>query len=136
MKVIWTEDENNDIYIGKIVDPWACCNMTLNIYDEDDVLVYVIDGSCCQCGLFCRLPCGPCEKVEFPIYEPAKGGGERRRVGQIDKVWGGCFKEMLTDASKYVCRFPVEADGKKRALILCAALFLDYRFFEEKQNNQ
>jgi len=44
-------------YIGKIVSPFNCCALGLEIYDEDDKYKYYIFGNFFQLGILCKCPC-------------------------------------------------------------------------------
>jgi hypothetical protein len=43
---------------------------------------------------------------------------------------------MLGDSDDFSVVFPTDANKEDRALLMCATLFLDYRYFEEKGQNQ
>lgn len=72
MRVYYTEESlknwdggvlkgtDQDLYLGKVHDPYHCCNLTLETFDDENKKDYYISGSCCQCGLYCHWPCGPC----------------------------------------------------------------------------
>merc|ERR1712178_11183 len=67
--------------VGSIQDPFACCDLTFNINDPIGDPALKATGGCCQWGLCCPLPCGPCSRVSFPITD-AKTGSE---VGHVEK---------------------------------------------------
>ena len=47
--------------IGKIVQPFQCCNIVLELKDPYDKTILTIDGPCCQCGIwFPTMPCDQC----------------------------------------------------------------------------
>ena len=73
---------NEESFIGKLKDPWHMCNYTVKIYEgQHDDYDYYINGSCCQCGFHCHMPCGPCKEIRFQIND--EKGNE---VGEIKKV--------------------------------------------------
>ena len=40
---------------------------------------------------------------------------------------------MFTNADSYTADFPADADWESKALLLAATVFIDYRYFEEKE---
>merc|ERR1712113_15299 len=48
-------DEASGQKIGSIRDPWACCDLTFTMRDEQDEDAIFIKGGCCQLGLFLSL---------------------------------------------------------------------------------
>ena len=121
---------DEDIYLGKVHDPWHCCNLTMEIFDEDNNKNYYISGSCCQCGLYCHWPCGPCERVVFKIFDM-----DNNEVGSIEKIWSSCVKELFSDADNFIANFPASSTWKQKALLLGATLMIDFRFFEKQKKN-
>lgn len=65
----------------------------------------------------------------FPLLDSSG-----RKVGQISKKWSGFMREMFTDADTFLIDF---GDGSwsssQRAVILAAAISVDFDFFEENQ---
>merc|ERR1719343_728793 len=57
--------------LGGIKDPCAIIptNMTFEIQDENGDAMYWAESGCCQWGICCPFPCGPCKTVEFPIKD-------------------------------------------------------------------
>lgn len=63
----------------------------------------------------------------FPIYNPK---GEIKR-GEITKKWQGLLKEGFTDADKFLVDFGHHGWSKEqKAVILAAAISIDFDFFE------
>ena len=60
---------DKDVLIGRVHDPFNCCDMTFNSFNAAGEKDYFIRGSCCQCGLCCHCPCGPCKRVTFTIFD-------------------------------------------------------------------
>lgn len=113
--------------IGTVTDAWTLCGYVYELVSLDQLESYSVRGSCCQCGLLCRCPCGPCEKVDFPIFDDKNDAA----VGCISKVWPGFCRAVLTDADSYCVTFPAEMSCSFKVLVLAAALFIDFRHFEE-----
>ena len=81
MEVFHTEN-GQDRYIGKVYDPCNFYNMQIETYDANENLQYTITGSCCQLGVWCRLPCEPCQTIDFHITD--NNGNE---TGFLQKVF-------------------------------------------------
>lgn len=124
--------------IGYVTDCWSLCNYVYDIRGvADQDTAYVIEGSCCQCGLCCKCPCGPCKKVDFGVFD-SKG---KTQLGNISKVWTGLARTLLTDADSYVVTFPADMTPNYKVLLIVSAILIDYSHFEESpadeaNNNQ
>lgn len=106
-------------YLGKIMNPWNCCNMELNVYDKNNIHKYNIKGKCCQWGFWCSKFCKSFQ-INFDVTTPS---GE---VLCHFKKTNGCF----TYNQNAVALFPRTTTSDEKALLLSAYLFLDYRYFE------
>lgn len=63
----------------------------------------------------------------FPITDPDNG----RELGHIAKKWSGFFKEAFSDADTFEIDFNHHGwTLAQRAVILCAAVLIDFDFFE------
>jgi len=129
LTVTYVEDGKNE-YIGKIRDPFSCCNIVLDVHDKDSNVKYNVDGSCCQIGMHCKGPFECCETIDFDIKIPS---GDT--VAGIQKKSPGCAKAAISNADNFSLNFPSGCTKEDKALLMCAVLFLDFRYFEEKQNN-
>ncbi|RCN41094.1 Scramblase [Ancylostoma caninum] len=105
--------------IGKVEQRGAFCASSFVIKDQDDQVIFQIDGPCCC------LMCG-CQDKEFPIDTPS---GDP--FGSITKEWGGCCKESFTDADRFCVSFPMSLDVKSKAVLLGAAFLVDFMEFEQ-----
>ena len=112
-------------FLGKVIDPFNCCNMEINTYDQNNTLKHKIYGSCCQLGTFCRCPCDPCQKFDFDV-KSASGD----ILSRLQKKSKGCLQSTFTDADNFCLSFPENAIAADKALLLSAVLFLDFRHFE------
>lgn len=125
-------DVNSGELIGSITDPFACCNLTFTVADGDGKDVLTANGGCCQWGLCCPLPCGPCAEVSFPI-EDADGGNE---VGELKKKVPGCCKFFLApDVDHFDVNFPGVSDPRHKVLLMGLAIFMDFRYFNDNPND-
>jgi len=122
-------EDGKDTYIGKVVNPWTCCNVQLDVYDAANVLKYKIEASCCQLGFHCHAPCESCQTIDFDIKSPS---GEV--VSTLQKRAPSCVAAMATNMENFLVHFPKNATKEDKALLMCATLFADYRFFEKKNN--
>jgi hypothetical protein len=130
LTVSFVEDGKNE-FIGKIVDPWTCCNIINEVYDKDNNLKYKVEGSCLQIGMHCKGPFECCESIDFEVKTPS---GDV--VSSIKKKSPGCLQAMVSDSDNFAVHFPANATKEDKALLMCVALFLDYRYFEEKGGAQ
>jgi len=123
--VTYNED-GKDIYLGKVVNPWTCCNVTLDIFDAAGAKKYVVEASCCQLGFHIKAPCESCQTIDFDIKSPS---GEV--VATLQKRSPGCAG-ALANLENFLIHFPKNATKEDKALLMAAVLFADYRFFEKK----
>lgn len=112
------------------------CDPTFHVYDGNDILRYIITGSCCQCGLMCtNNKCGKFSEVKFDIITP-----DGEKVGKIMKQRAN-GAEYITDADSYEVIFPKEASPRDKLLLTAVGLLIDYQYFEfdadkEKEKNE
>jgi len=110
--------------IGRVVDPCTCCAMTFHVHDAQGNDVVTADGGCCQWGICCPLPCGPCSKIDFDVL--TRG----RKVGHLQKKVPGCCKFFFaSDADNYHVDFGAVRDPYHKVLIMALAIFMDFRYF-------
>ena len=118
-------EEGKSTYLGKVVNPWSLCGLEFQIFDSNNNKIFKINGSCCQMGLYCAGPCSSCKVIDFEIRN---GGGGI--VSSIQKKIPGCCSSS-SDNDNFALTFPSASTKEQRALLLCAVLFLDSRYFEE-----
>lgn len=70
-----------------------------------------------------------CSTSEFRIYQE-RDDGERHKVGDITKKYGGCFRETCTDADEWAINFPLAMPITHKALVMAACFAIDFRYFE------
>lgn len=118
--------------IGSIIDPFAFCDLTFQIKDAAGEPVLKATGGCCQPGLICPLPCGPCSEVNFDIKDVAND----RLVGNIKKKVPSCCKFMFaSDVDNYYIEFGEVKDPKWKAMVMALSLFIDFRYFNDNKND-
>lgn len=72
---------------------------------------------------------GPCVRFCVAAFKIKSMDGQYR-VGAIKKKWNGVCREALTDADMFDINFPIDLDVKIKAVLLGAALLLDFMYFE------
>jgi hypothetical protein len=115
--------------LGRIKQPFTCCDPVFSTYDSTGIVKYTIHGDCCQCGLLCKNNfCGKLSEVTFNIYK----GNNIASVpcGSITKKVATAA-ELVTSADSYQVNFPPDANPQDKMLLIVAGLMIDYQFFEE-----
>ena len=60
-----------NVYAGKVVNPFFWCNMGVNVHDRTGNIKYLVEASCCQTGVLCQgFPCEACQTVYFDVKSP------------------------------------------------------------------
>lgn len=111
-------DGNNKL--GHIYDQFAWCNLTQNVYDKNNELLYKSDGNCCQLGLHC-FPC--LNTVEIPIFQKEK------QVSVINKDANG-IQECMLQHNQFSIKFPPGATLEQKKLLIGSAMLFDMVYFE------
>ena len=118
--------------LGKVKQPFTCCDPLFTIYDNAGTPKYYISADCCQCGLCCANNiCGKMSQAVFNIYGDA---ALTQQIGTIVKKVAS-FSEMITSADSYVINFPPNAQPNEKLLLIITGLMIDYQFFEEKASD-
>ena len=121
----------NGELVGKVKQPFSCCDPIFTIYDNAGTIRYYIYADCCQCGLCCSGPCAKMSEVTFNIYRDANMG---QPIGSIVKKIAN-FSELITSADSYQVNFPADARPNEKLLLIITGLMIDYQFFEERAGN-
>jgi len=120
-----------EMILGTIHDPCTCLALNFSVYDDDGNPVATADGGCCQWGMCCPFPCGPCAKVEFKLLD-----GNSNEVGMLTKKIPGFCKFFLSpDVDNYHVDFGDNVDAKTKALFLALAIFMDFQHFSDNSND-
>lgn len=132
MKVYLTEN-NQNAYIGKVVDPFDCCNHSFRVYGDSGDLRFVVEADCCQLGLMCQCPCDSCEKVVFNVWR-----GEKVREEQplLKLGTGSCCKNAWTTADNFSLPFPSNSTWQEKSLLLSLVMMIDYLMFEHSEEKK
>eukprot|EP00928_Gymnodinium_smaydae_P016657 TRINITY_DN16288_c0_g1_i1.p1 TRINITY_DN16288_c0_g1~~TRINITY_DN16288_c0_g1_i1.p1 ORF type:complete len:388 (-),score=74.48 TRINITY_DN16288_c0_g1_i1:324-1433(-) len=129
--VVNVTDVTSGQKIGSFQDPFACCDLTFRLRDANDNDVLKAAGGCCQWGLCCPLPCGPCAEVNFPIVDLSD-----QPVGHVQKKVPGCCKFCFApDVDNYKVDFGKVTDPQWKALLIGLTIFMDFRYFNENSND-
>eukprot|EP00746_Dinoflagellata_sp_MGD_P077770 gnl/MRDRNA2_/MRDRNA2_31163_c0_seq1.p1 gnl/MRDRNA2_/MRDRNA2_31163_c0~~gnl/MRDRNA2_/MRDRNA2_31163_c0_seq1.p1 ORF type:complete len:333 (-),score=52.98 gnl/MRDRNA2_/MRDRNA2_31163_c0_seq1:42-1040(-) len=112
--------------LGIIKHPWNFCDMTFSISDHFEQELLRARAGCCQSGILCPCPLGPCSEVSFSVTDPASG----RELASLRKQVPGCLKYCFAqDVNNYLVEFDKIEDPTQRALMVALALFIDFRYF-------
>jgi len=126
-----TDELNDGATIASITDPYACCDLTFTIRNADEEPILYVKGGCCQMGLFCPLPCGPCAEVNFSVEDP-----DGNEVAILHKKVPGCCKFFLApDVENYEIDFENLQTLEQRLSMIMLAIFIDFRYFNENSND-
>lgn len=123
-----------NIYAGKVVNPFYFCNLGVHVYDRTGNLKYMVEGSCCQCGVLCSpWPCESCQTVYFDVKSP-----DGTVLSTLTKRSQGCFRACFTNCDNFSVIFPPNASVEDKALLTATALLINYQYFEQtpQEKNQ
>ena len=124
----------NNQPLGRIKQPFTCCDPLFTTYDNTGVIRNTIHGDCCQCGLICKNNfCGKMSAVTFNIYTGSSIGSNP--VGSIVKRVATAA-ELITSADSYQINFPQQSTPTDKMLLIIAGLMIDYQFFEESASQK
>lgn len=116
--------------LAHMVDPFACCDITFRITGKEDEDAMKVKGGCCQWGLCCPLPCGPCSEVHFTAED--LDGNE---IGHITKKVPSMLKFLASpDVDNYHVDFAGISDPSMKVALMLVAVFIDFRYFSENAN--
>jgi len=124
LKVHSTES-GSPVYLGKVKNPFRCCELICEVFDSADLLKYYITGSLCQCGVLCEGPC--CQKAILEIRTP-----DQQQCGTLKRVPTSVLQNCLTTKANFAITFPVQATPIERALFIAAGIMIDFSYFEKK----
>ena len=128
--LIYDVQNNQKVFLGKIVDSWDCVNYSYTIYDAQDKVRFFIKASCCQLGFWCKCPCESCERIEFDLWS---GDKEKPEAPIVKKGTGSCIKNAFSLADNFFIQWPNPATWQDKVLLLGAVLMIDFMMFEEKE---
>ena len=120
--------------LGKIIETRTACDPILNIVDINNDVIYVIKTSCSNCGYCCRDQCcdnRKCASLEFIICD----GAQENNLGVIRKDHRS-GKKIKPDYDQLEVVFPPEASCQEKIMLMCAALVVEYLYFQNLTNSK
>lgn len=121
---------SNNQFLGRIVQPFQCCDPKFLLYNNDGLLRYMIHADCCQCGLCCANSC--CGKLSKAVFNIYKGADINTISGTIIKRPAKSGEELFTNADSYEIQFPInDITVEDKILLIVAGLMIDYQYFEQ-----
>merc|ERR1719408_108354 len=122
--VLFIHDGGSGELLGSLSDPCTCCNLVFMLRDGQGNDVLRADGGCCQWGLCCPMPCGPCATVEFPVSDARTV----QQVAHIQKKVPSCMTWCFaSDVDNYKIEFGGVQSPQYKALLMALAIFIDFR---------
>merc|ERR1719203_1862685 len=114
--------------VGSITDPCTCFSTVFHVRDQAGKEIFTADGGCCQPGLWCPCPVGPCAQVDFDIKDQRSG----QKVGHIRKQLPGVLSWLLApDVDNYTVDFGKVRDPTHKALLMSLAIYMDFRYWND-----
>ena len=100
-------------------------------YDSEDY--YRVRTSECgtSSGNNCCAPSCFNASYDLDVFD----AGERSVVARAANVWPGCNCAGATDRSNIILRFPRDADPKRRAALVAAAMLVEFAHFEWRKGD-
>lgn len=118
--------------LGSIRDPCTCFSTYFSVTDERGREVLTADGGCCQLGLWCPCPCGPCSVVNFDIADSQTG----QKVGSIQKRIPSPFVWLMApDVDNYAVDFGQVSNPSYKVLIMAMSMFMDFRYWNDNSRD-
>jgi len=113
-----------DHYLGKILEVPSFCHIhpSMEVIDAEGKKLFRVTGPTCSC--IC------CSNVDFPITDYNDGSD----VGNVEWIWRG-FKSVFTDSDVFTLEMPRNLELDKKALLIGAAMHVDFYYFEKKNDN-
>lgn len=128
-------DQTTNQKIGSFRDPCTCCSLKFHIRDASDNEVLLVDGGCCCCqpGIWCPWPCGPCAEVVFDVKDMTHHG----KIAEVKKRVPSCCTWLFApDVDNYHVSFGEVSNPQWKAILLALTIFMDFRYFNTNRNNE
>jgi hypothetical protein len=111
-------------FLGRVSEPFTCCDRDAEVYDASNNLIYRIEGDCCQIGFCCGSSAEKLVEIEFNILK------NKEIVGMMKKM-NASLGEYFSKADSYKIIFPKFASPEEKLLLIVAGLLIDYQNFEK-----
>jgi len=128
-------DAQTGMKIGTILEPFTLCSLKFEILNAQDQPTLNVEGSSCQPGLICPMPCDgvPCQLIDFPITDIATGSS----VAKIEKKWRwGDLCKCAKEWDDYWIDFGDAKNPDFKILFLATSIFIQMRFFDQRNKNE
>jgi len=118
--------------LGRVHNPWFCCQLGNDVYNFSDQLAFKVRGACCQLGVLCKqCPYKPCQEVHFNVLDSTD-----KKIAPLKKKSPGCCKAFFQTVDNMAVFYPSDMSLENRALLMANAILLDYCYFEETQQEK
>ena len=117
---------------GKIIEKMSAGDPEIDIYDDNNNIIYIISCKGCACGYCCAdLCCGgqKCATCDYFIYNNEKS----EVLGHITK-YHKHGKKIGPDYDQIAIEFPEQASCQDKVLITCAGLSILYLYYQHNAN--
>jgi hypothetical protein len=132
--VIITSKLPGDKPLAKLIEPFFCTRFVVSLTDPSGNEKFRVDSSSLQCGIGWRGSLfGKCYEVIFPIFRHDNPSVNFEAAdGFITKKHSACaIDEEVENAEDVEVHFPKHATAEDKFLLVCLALNIDYRFYEQ-----
>jgi len=126
--------------LGSIIDACDFTKKKLEVYDDNEQLIYTIETSCCQIGLCFGRNAETVAKINFRIFDISG-----RLLGHIVKIPSiadrlaqiqvDSYSGFHDSANNFIVNFPPDAPPEHKFLLIIAAIKAGYQFFTENKND-
>ena len=126
--------------LGSIIDACDFTKKMLEIYDDNEQLIYTIETSCCQIGLCYGRNAETVAKINFRIFDSsAKLLGHIVKIPSIAdrlaQIQVDSYSGFHDAANNFIVNFPPDAPPEHKFLLIIAAIKAGYQFFTENRND-
>jgi len=124
--IIDVSDVETGLRLGSIREPFACWDFKFTVQDPDDRTLMNVKSDCCQWGLCCPYPCGPCARIDLSVQQTSSGGG-----AHVQKKMPLCWNYLLRKEqdTDYRVDFGTVQAPEDKALLMALAILIDFKYF-------
>jgi len=130
--VVDVTDVETGVRLGSIKEPFTCWDFKFLVQDTDNNTVMRVRGDCCEWGLCCPYPCGPCAKVDLNVLQTNSG-----TTGSVQKKAPLCwnFLRGKEQDDTYRVDFGTVQAPEDKALLMALAILIDFKYFHMPHNS-